>query len=56
MRYITRLENYGTRAWWVRIQTVRMQKNVKILQKSFADRDYGGKDGALKAAMKWRDK
>lgn len=55
MRYITRLENYGTYAWWVRIQTVKMKKNVEILQKSFAYRDYCGKDGALEAAIKWRD-
>jgi hypothetical protein len=48
MRYITRMEKYGSMSWWVRLQTAG-------LQKSFPDKDYESTGAALDAAIKWRD-
>jgi len=47
--YITRLDNASAHGWWVRIY------RGGGAQKLFSDGVHGGREKALKAAIKWRD-
>ncbi|GIK74346.1 MAG: hypothetical protein BroJett021_33340 [Chloroflexota bacterium] len=52
MRFITRMDYERTAGWWVRISSA----GRPIANKLFSDSKFGGKQKALSAAKKWRDR
>lgn len=53
IKHISRAPNANS--WNVRILRAGRQRSKLDLSHGFADRQYGGHDQALRAAMTWRD-
>ena len=57
-RGISRIDSGSQHLWWVRLfwKGEQGERRYPLVQRSFSDRTWGGRDQALEAAVEWRDR